>query len=179
MCHPKADEKLRLEFQIALTKYEEEGIPVAYLDESGFANDTPRTHGYASIGERCYGKYDWHARGRTNVIGAITSNQFITTCLFDTNINSDIFYAWLNDDLLPKLSEKTVIVMDNATFNKRSDMVEAIKRAGHILEYMPPYSPDLNPIEHKWHEAKAKKREKQCSMITLFKDYFMYHSILP
>ena len=138
----------------------------------------PRTHGYAPIGARCYGKHDWHARGRTNVIGAITDNQFITTCIFEANVNSDVFYAWLTNDLLPKLSEKTVIVMDNATFHKRSDMIEAIKESGHILEYMPPYSPDLNPIEHKWHEAKAKKREKQCSVMKLFKDHFLYHSIL-
>jgi len=176
--HPKADDNERIEFQETLIRYEEQGLPVAFLDESGFAKDMPRTHGYSLIGQRCYGKHDWHARGRTNVIGAITNNQFITTCLFETNINSDIFYTWLINDFLPKLTEKTVIVMDNATFHKRLDIVEAIEDAGHILEYMPPYSPDLNPIEHKWHEAKAKKREVQCSVFNLFKNYSLYHPIL-
>ncbi len=142
------------------------------MDESGFACDMPRTHGYSVIGERCYGEKDWHARGRTNVIGAIKGKEFITKCLFESNINSDVFYAWLTKDLLPKITEHSVIVMDNATFHKRLDMIETIKKAGHILEYLPPYSPDLNPIEHKWHEAKAKKREIQCSIYELFQNHF-------
>lgn len=162
-----------------IVKYEEEGIPIVFLDESGFSKDMPRIYGYSLKGEKCYGKHNWHERGRTNVIGAITGNQFITTCLFETTIDSDIFYAWLIKDLLPKLSEKVVIVMDNATFHKRSDMIDIIKKSGHILKYLPPYSPDLNPIEHKWHEAKAKIRELQCSVMKLFKNYFPYHFMLP
>ncbi len=51
------------------------------------------------------GKHDWNARARTNVIGAITDSQFDTTCLFKANINSGVFYAWLTNDLLPKLSK--------------------------------------------------------------------------
>jgi transposase len=131
----------------------------------------PRLYGYTPIGERCYGEHDWHAKGRTNVIGAITKNQFITTCLFDTNINSDIFHTWLTKDLLPKLPLNAVIVMDNAAFHKRSDMMNSVSNAGHTLEYLPPYSPDLNPIEPKWHEAKAKKRELHCSVFDLFQSY--------
>jgi transposase len=161
-----------LEFERNIELYQKEGCPIVYLDESGFAFDIPRTHGYSIIGQRCYGEQDWHARGRTNVIGAITGKEFITTCLFETTIDSGIFYAWLTEDLLPKLSEHSVIVMDNATFHKRSDMTAAIKNAGHNLEYLPPYSPDLNPIEHKWHQAKAKKREVQCSVYELFQNHF-------
>lgn len=105
-------------------------------------------------------------------------NQFITACLFDTNIDSDIFHTWLTRDLLPKLPDNVVVVMDNATFHKRSDMIRAIESAGHVLEYLPPYSPDLNPIEHKWHEAKSKRREKCCSVLELFEDYTPYHFML-
>ncbi|WP_416430684.1 transposase [Piscirickettsia salmonis] len=65
-----------------------------------------------------------------------------------------MFYAWLVKDLLPKLPAHSVIVMDNARFHKRSDMIEAIEEQGHTLEYLPSYSPDLNPIERKWAEAK-------------------------
>ena len=45
--------------------------------------------------------------------------------------------------------------MDNATFHKRQDTQEMIEKEGFILEYLPPYSPDLNPIEQKWAQAKA------------------------
>jgi len=55
--------------------------------------------------------------------------------------------------------------MDNATFHKREDMKKAIEEAGAILEYLPPDSPDLNPIEHKWAQAKAIRRKLRCNNI--------------
>jgi len=144
------------------------GRTIVYLDESGFALDMPRTYGYSEIGKRCFGEQDWHAKGRINVIGAIIGMQLLTVCLFDSNINSDIFFAWLTQDLIPKLPEASVVVMDNASFHKRSDMIAAIKDAGHIPEYLPPYSPDLNPIEHKWAQAKSIRRKHRCSVSELF-----------
>ncbi|MCP4937507.1 MAG: IS630 family transposase [bacterium] len=139
------------------------------MDESGFAHDMPRTHGYAARGERCYGLKDWNARGRTNVIGGLLGATLLTACLFSSNIDSDVFHEWLTQDLLPKLPPGCVLVMDNASFHKRHDMQNAIKDAGHILEYLPPYSPDLNPIEHKWAQAKAIRRATDCSINQLFK----------
>ena len=58
--------------------------------------------------------------------------------------------------------------MDNASFHKRADIQQAILEAGHILEYLPPYSPDLNPIEHKWTQLKAIRKQKNCSVDELF-----------
>ena len=142
-----------------------------YLDESGFAgvrHDMPRTHGCSFRGKCCVS--DWGAKGRTNVIGAMLGASLLTVSLFSCNINSDVFHAWAVQDLLPKLPENAVIVMDNATFHKRQDTQQAIKQAGHILEYLPPYSPDLNPIEPKWAQAKAVRRRKQCDIETLFKE---------
>ena len=62
--------------------------------------------------------------------------------------------------------------MDNASFHKRQDIQEAITQAGHILEYLPPYSPVLNPIEKKWAQAKAIRRQKRCSVDELFTQNF-------
>ena len=131
----------------------------------------PRTHAYAKIGERCYGKQDWQAKGRTNVIGAYCDKKMLTTCLFDCNIDSDCFYSWLVDDLIPKLPEQSVLVMDNATFHKRQDMIHAIRQAGHKELFLPPYSPDLNPIEHAWAQAKSIRRKYQCSVPEVFQKY--------
>ena len=58
--------------------------------------------------------------------------------------------------------------MDNATFHKRLDIQQAIIDAGHILEYLPAYSPELNPIEHKWAQSKAIRRRKKCTVEELF-----------
>ena len=144
------------------------------MDESGFAQDMPRTHGYCQKGKRCFGTQDWHARGRINAIGAIVGMVFLTVALFEGSINSDVFYAWLTQDLLPKVPPNSIIVMDNASFHKRHDMLEAIEKHHCIVEFLPPYSPDLNPIEHKWAQAKAIRRQYRCDVDRLFSDFFEY-----
>lgn len=131
----------------------------------------PRTHGYALAGERCYGTQDWQARGRTNVIGALIGKFLLTVGLFKTTINADIFHAWVTQDLLPKLPPRCVIVMDNATFHKRQDTQNAIRNAGHVLEYLPPYSPDMNNIEPKWAQSKSIRKKEGCSIEQLFTDF--------
>ena len=93
----------------------------------------------------------------------------LTTWLCDFNVDSDVFHAWIVHDLLPKLSPGAVLIMDNATFHKRADTQQAISEAGHVLEYLPPYSPDLNPIEQKWAQEKAIRRRTQMTAEELFK----------
>ena len=129
----------------------------------------PRTHGYAPIGKRCEGSHDWQARGRTNVIGALQGKDLLTVSLFEGTINADVFHAWVCQDLIPKLPRQSVVVLDNATFHKRQDIQQAFKQADHTLEYLPPYSPDLNPIEHTWSQAKAMRRRLGCSVDELFR----------
>jgi len=128
----------------------------------------PRQRGYALAGQRCYGLSDWHAKGRTNVIGALIGKLLLTVGLFKTNVNADIFYQWTVQDLLPKLPPASVVVMDNASFHKRADIKSAISNAGHTLDFLPAYSPDLNPIEKKWAHAKSIRRKLSCSISDLF-----------
>jgi transposase len=168
LSHPRADEAARTRFQETINAYQAAQQAIIYLDESGFAQDMPRRYGYARRGQRCEGKHDWHAKGRTNVIGAMYQHQLLTLTLFDDYIDSDIFYAWTVHELMPTLPPQAVIVMDNAAFHKRQDTQQALLQAGHTLEYLPPYSPDLNPIEHKWAQAKALRRKLQCTLDTLF-----------
>jgi len=131
----------------------------------------PRTHGYSQKGERYYGTHDWGAKGRTNAIGALLGKTLLTVSLFMSNVNTEIFSSWIEQDLLPKLPQNSVIIMDNATFHKGSAMQEKIIEAGHILEYLPPYSPDLNPIEKKWAQIKSIRRKERCSINDLFSKY--------
>ena len=71
--------------------------------------------------------------------------------------------------LLPQLPPAAVIVLDNAAFHKRADVQNTLRQAGHTLEYLPPYSPDLNPIEHKWAQAKTIRKQSLCSVDELFR----------
>jgi transposase len=169
--HPKANLEDREKFKEKINTYQKQRQPIIYIDESGFAHDMPRTHGYSQQGERCYGTQDWQARGRVNVIGAIQNNQLITASLFEGNIDSDTFHAWVVQDMLPKLPAKSIIVMDNATFHKRQDTQQSIQNAGHILEYLPAYSPDLNPIEQKWAHAKALRKKYRCDVDELLRSF--------
>jgi transposase len=78
----------------------------------------------------------------------------------------------LTQDLLPKTASGSVIVMDNASFHKRTDIVDAIKEHGCIVEYLPPHSPDLNPIEKKCSQAKSVRKRERCDVDTLFATAF-------
>ena len=147
LAHPKADPVKRRIFQARIKAYQAQGRTIVYLDESNFASDMPRTYGYATKGQRCYGLQDWNAKGRINVIGALLVGGLLTVGLTDSNVDADIFNLWLEQDLIPKLAAHSVIVMDNATFHKRADTKHMIKNVGHRLAYLPPYSPDLNSIE--------------------------------
>ena len=141
------------------------------MDESGFVTEALREYGYSTRGKRCEGKHDWHKKGRVNAIGALIGQCLLTVCLFTGTITGDVFHLWITQDLLPKLPDGAAVVMDNAKFHKRKDTREAIKKAGHKLEYLPSYSPELNPIEKKWAQAKAIRREKLCDPDTLFREH--------
>lgn len=144
---------------------------MVYLDESGFAFDMPRTHGYSIVNQRCFGSHAWQSRGQTNVIGALLLGTLITVSLFQGTVNSEVFHQWVKQDLLKHLPEKAVIVMDNASFHKRADTMILFEDAEHTVEFLPPYSPDLNPIEKKWAHAKACRRKHRCSVDEVFTEY--------
>ena len=129
----------------------------------------PRTHGYSLKGRRCYGLRAWGERGRINAIGALRDNQLLTVSLFEGTINAATFTSWVEHDLLPKLPKRSVVIMDNAAFHTDKTMQEQLIKAEITLEYLPPYSPDLNPIEHKWAHAKSLRRTLNCSIDELFR----------
>ncbi len=159
-------------FQAKIEYYRRDVRSIVYIDESGFALDQPRRHGYAPRGKRCFGTQDWHTRGRINALDALLAGVLLTVGLPPSNMDADIFNLRLKQDLIPKLPPASVIVMDNATFHKRSDTKEMIKNAGYTLEYLPPYSPDLNPIEHKRAQAKAIRRKTGQTPERIFRTKF-------
>ena len=104
-------------------------------------------------------------------MGALFVSCLLTVALFSGAINANTFYAWVAQDLLPQLPPHSIVVMDNAAFHKRADIQQLFEQAGPIIEYLPAYSPELNPIEHKWAQAKAVRRRYHCSVDELFQGY--------
>ena len=91
------------------------------------------------------------------MISAIRSNQVINdaTLLIDGSMTKACFEDYVKDHLVPSLKEGEIVVMDNLQAHKNPKVRELIEAAGCDLWYLPPYSPDLNPIEHLWSKLKG------------------------
>ena len=152
--HPKACPIKRAIFQSRLDRFTQQGYPIVYIYARGFEAETIRSHGYAPIGKPCIDSYNWQGKNRTNVIGALYEKMLFALDYFEHNINSGIFYDWCKHTLIPSLKTKCVIVMDNAPFHKSRRIQKLLNRHGHRILWLPPYSPDLNPIEKKWAQVK-------------------------
>ena len=99
LVHPKANEKKRTMFKNRITKYKEEGCSIVYIDESGFAHDMPKTHGYSTVGDRCYATQDWNAKGRANVISGLSEDSLIGCGIVNANVDTDVFNTWLEKNI--------------------------------------------------------------------------------
>ena len=105
------------------------------------------------------------------MIGALCGSWLITVSLLQGTINSEVFFQWVKQDLLKHLPERSVVIMDNATFHKRADTLALLEKAQHQVEFLSPYSPDLNPIEKKWAQAKACRRKHRCEIEDIFTEH--------
>ena len=100
------------------------------------------------------------------ILGAISTRGMIATKTIEAATDREIFLAYLDEVLCPNLRPGDVVVMDNLSSHKVTGVRERIEAAGAQLLYMPPYSPDLNPIEKAWAKLKqllraAKARTKE------------------
>jgi transposase len=100
------------------------------------------------------------------ILGAMSLNGMIATMTIEEPTDTDIFLAYIEHLLYPVLKPGDVVVMDNLSAHKAPAVREWIEKAGAELLYLPPYSPDLNPIEKAWAKLKqllraAKARSKE------------------
>ena len=158
------DKNKQKEFVKTIENYKEINRDIVYIDESGFNIESPRLYGYSLKGHRCYGTFDYTKRDKTNLIGALMNGRFFAPLMIKYNVDADVFYTYVKEILLKEVPNNSVIVMDNASFHKRADIQELIKNAGHKLLYLPPYSPELNPIEKKWAHIKEFRRRDNLNL---------------
>ncbi len=78
---------------------------------------------------------------------------------FEGNTDTGIFNQWIEEFLIPELKAGQTVIMDNATFHKSPRTAELVELSGCKLLYLPPYSPDFNPIEQKWGHVKNKVKK--------------------
>ena len=150
----------RAAYKVAVAEARAEGFSPVYVDESGFASETLRQHGYAVRGV-CVSdvRSSQHYR-RTSLIAPRLDENFTAPLLFTGSCNADRFNAWLAEALCPHLTSKHLVIMDNARWHKTARTQELITSRGARLLYLPPYSPDLNPIEHDFANIKRRWQYK-------------------
>ena len=132
---------------------------IAYVDETGIDRYLYREYGRAKRGEPVQGLVSGHRYKRVGLVAACVCNDIIAPMQYDGTMSSALFEKWFEDILLPLLPERSVIVMDNATFHRKSRLTAITKNTGHTLVFLPPYSPELNPIEHFWSWLKRRLRK--------------------
>ena len=81
-------------------------------------------------------------------------HEIIAPLQYNGTMHGEFFEAWFEEHLLPKVPEDGVIILDNASFHRKKRLYEVAEKNKRKLIFLPPYSPELNPIEHFWHWLK-------------------------
>jgi transposase len=118
-----------------------------FLDEFGASTNMQRTHGRAAPGERVVCKVPHGHWKIISTIAAMTTQGIIASASFDGATDSDLFLSFVRQGLVPVLQADQVVVMDNLAPHKHATVRELVESTGARLLLLPPYSPDLNPIE--------------------------------
>ena len=168
----RCDEKREVYLQ-ALTDKCAAGKEIVYVDECGFRAESYRHHGYAPKGECVFGLISGTRTRTTTLVAARISSAFTAPCLFDGSCDAACFNAWLETYLCPRLSASDVVVLDNAKIHKTLRTRELIEAAGAEVLFLPPYSPDYNPIEHDF--ANIKRLREYNADKTIDEVINMYH----
>ncbi len=105
---------------------------------------------------------------RTNIISGLLDNQSIAPMVFNGSCNTNLFENWVGQFLIKELKPGQVVVMDHAAFHKSQKTRELIESVGCKLIFLPPYSPELNPIEKFWANMKRWIKQEIVNFATLF-----------
>jgi transposase len=127
---------------------------IVYVDESGMNNNDFYPYAYSAIGARYYEAHPGHYTQRISMIGGLCQTTLRAPFMFEGHCNTAVFEAYLEQVLVPTLEVGMLVVIDNASFHKSLKIKQLIESKGANLLYLPPYSPDLNPIENYWHKIK-------------------------
>ena len=149
---------------------------IVYLDESGFEPTTGRNYGWAVRGKKVHGERSGNSRPRTSLIAAKRGKQMLAPVLFEGSTDSAWFNQWLEHHLFKELLPNSTLIMDNAAFHKKKDIHQISKNYGHNVLFLPPYSPDLNPIEQDFATIKKIRAydNNNSSLDNIIKSYGTY-----
>jgi transposase len=130
-----------------------------FVDESGLSTKMARLRGWAPRGTRCRASVPHGHWNTTTFVGGLTLSGICAPMLLDGPMDGEAFVAWCELMLAPLLRPGDIVIMDNLPAHKVAGVREAIEAVNATLLYLPPYSPDFNPIENAFSKLKAHVRK--------------------
>lgn len=131
---------------------------LVFLDETSTHTSFTRTHGRAPRSERVIGQVPRNHGPNVSCLMAISPTGVLAPLAIEGAIDGPVFVRWLTEWLLPTLPRGMTIICDNLSVHRHEDVRPAVEAAGCHLRYLPPYSPDFNPIEQVFSRLKADLR---------------------
>jgi len=128
---------------------------LVFVDESGAKTNMTRLYGRAMAGQRAIDDTPCGHWCTTTMISSVRVDGSTACMVVDGATNKEVFQAYVRHILLPTLKAGDVVVLDNLSAHKNKAIRDLIESVGAELWYLPPYSPDLNPIEKMWSKIKA------------------------
>lgn len=128
---------------------------LVFVDETGTTTAMTRTHGWGRKGEKLYGKTP-HGHWLTQTfIAGLCYHDILAPMLLPCPMTGKLFRQWLEEALIPELEPGSIVIIDNLPAHKVTGIRQCLEDAGMGLLYLPPYSPDFNPIEQVFAKLKA------------------------
>jgi len=150
--------KQRAEWHQQLAK--EPATALVFIDESGATTKMSRLRARSPQGQRVVGRVPHGHYQTTTLVAGIGLRGACAPWLFEGAMDGEMFLAWIIQGLAPALQKGDVVIMDNLATHKVQGVREAIEAVGARLLYLPPYSPDYNPIENMWSKIKQLLRSQ-------------------
>lgn len=135
-----------------------------FIDETAFKTNMIRTHGWGEKGKRLKDYAPFGHWKKMTFLAALRSDRIDAPCLLEQPLNTQSFLVYVKHFLLPTLREKDIVILDNLIIHKNRQARQMIREKGAKIWFLPPYSPDLNPIEMVF--AKLKTMVRKCAART-------------
>ena len=137
-----------------------------FIDETAFWVGMSRLMARSLLGEKALYLRPFYRGRKVTLIGAMNVEGIVATKAIEGSMKGEDFYNFIKTELVPKLRPGHVIVMDNLNIHKMKGIEELVAEKGARIEYLPPYCPELNPIEMLWSTLKAFVRRFPSRMVS-------------
>lgn len=128
---------------------------LVFLDESGINTAMARRYGRCLQSKRLVDSAPAGLWQSNTLLAAVRLDGVVAPMVLDGPVNGEVFASYIELSLVPELEAGDIVIMDNLPAHKNLRVTKAIEGAGCLLVYLPPYSPDFNPIENMWSKVKA------------------------